>query len=252
MRFLSTIFVFVIASLLTGCVTSPPLPTIETTRGDRIGVLVEGGNTPTHSHVGTTVFNNFVKKYDYNWNLRAEVVSIVQRSITSAGYTPVDLQSEGVRYSDVEGLIKPAGDKWEVSKGKDEILRRLRTDLRLKAIVVLKEGRVMTVLECTGGPCSERYADGPGLYTRSFLGMTNYSAVAAYQWNVFVLDSPADTAKADPLRSIVRMPATHIRGFKSPADFDNITEVEFGPVHEAVLTFVEGASAAAVKTLNSK
>lgn len=252
MRFASVVFGIFIASLLTGCVTSPPLPTIETRRGDRIGVIVEGGNTPTHSHIGTTVFNNFVKKYDYNWNLRAEVTDIVRRSITSAGFVPVDLQNEGIRHSDVEGLIKPAGDKWEVAKGKDEILRRLRSDLRLKAVIALKEGRVMTALECTGGPCAERYANGSGLYTRSFFGMTNYSAVAAYQWNVFVLDAPADTAKADPLQSAIRMPSAPIRGFKSPADFDNITEAEFAPVHEAVLTFVEGTASAAVQTLNSK
>lgn len=252
MRFISVIFGIVIATTLAGCAVFPPLPTIVTARGDRIGVFVESGDTPLHTHIGTTVFNNFEKKYDYNWNLKTEITNIVQRSITSAGFIPIDLQAQGIRYSDVQGLIRPAGGKWEVPKDKDEALRRLRSDLRLKALVVLKEARVMTARECTGGPCSERYADGSGLYTRSFLNMTSYSAVAAYQWNVFVLDSPADTVLAEPLWSIVKMPSARILEFKSPANFDNLTEAEFAPVREAVLSFVEGASAAAVKSLNPK
>lgn len=240
------------ALFIAGCATSPPLPKIESSRGDRIGVLVEAGDNPSHAHIGTTVFNNFSKKYPYNWNLRSEVTRTIEQTVRNSGFTAVDLRAEGINYADVSGLIQGTGEKWQITSGKEETMRRLREQLRLKAVLVLKETRVMTALECAGGPCSERYADNSGLYTRSFFGLTRYNAVAAYQWNVFVLDPVADAAKADPLRSMLRIPSTPLSGFKDPADFENITEAEFAPVREAILRFTEVASNEAVKALNVK
>ena len=240
------------ALLIAGCATSPPLPKIESTRGDRIGILVEAGNNPSHTHIGTTVFNNFAKKYPYNWNLGSAVTRTIEQTVRNSGFTAVDLRAEGISYADVSGLIQGTGEKWQVTSGKEEIMRRLREQLRLKAVLVLKETRVMTALECAGGPCSERYADSSGLYTRSFFGLTRYNAVAAYQWNVFVLDPVADAAKADPLRSMLRFPSTPLSGFKDPADFENLTEAEFVPVREAILRFTEVVSNEAVKALNVK
>ena len=243
----------VISALLTaGCATAPPAPKIDAARGDRIGVLIEIGDNPTHTHIGTTVFNNFVRKYPYNWNLNADVTRIVEQTIRNSGFSPVDLRAEGIRYADVSELIQVAGEKWEVAPGKEDSVRRLRDQLRLKALLVLKEGRVMAALECSGGPCSERYADASGLYTRSFLGSTRYYAVAAYRWNFFVLDPVTDTAKADPLRRVLRIPAMPLPGFKDPAKFDDLTEADLGPARDAILRFVEAVSAEALKTLSVK
>ncbi len=240
------------ALFIAGCATSPPLPKIEAVAGDRIGVIVDVGDSPSHTHIGTTAFNNFVKKYPFNWNMNAEVTRTIEQSVKSAGLVPVNLRAEGIQYADVAGLLKPSGEKWQIAAGKESTIRRLRDQLRLKALFVLKESRVQTDLECYGGPCSERYASASGLYTRSFFGSTRYNAVAAYQWNVFVLDPLADTASADPLSSMLRMPATPLQKFKDPANFEKLTEAELLPVRDAVLRFTEMASARAVKTLNVK
>lgn len=240
------------ALLFAGCSSSPPLPTIESKRGDRIGVLVDIGDSPTHTHVGTTVFNNFTKKYPYAWNLNSEIARTVHQAIRNSGLTPVDLRLEGIQYADVSELIQAFGEKWQVGSGKEEAVRRLRDQLKLKALLVLKEGRVMTALECAGGPCSERYADASGLYTRSFFGSTRYHAVAAFHWNFFVLDPVADAAKADPLRSMLRIPATPLLAYKDPATFDNLTEPELSPVRDAIVRFSESAVAEILKILNTK
>lgn len=240
------------ALLVAGCATSPRLPKMETAAGDRIGVLVDVGDSPSHTHIGTTVFNNFTKTYPFNWNLNAEVTRTIEQSVKSAGLTPVNLKVEGIQYAEVAGLLKPSGENWQIAAGKESTFQRLRDQLRLKALFVLKESRVMTALECSGGPCSERYANSSGLYTRSFFGSTRYNAVAAYQWNVFVLDPLADAANADSLRSMLRMPAIPLQKFKEPANFENLTEAEFLPVRDAVLQFTEKASAQALKTLNTK
>ncbi len=55
--------------VLAGCATSLPIPSFETKHGDRVGLLVDIGDVPSHTHIGTTVFNNFERKYPYQWRL---------------------------------------------------------------------------------------------------------------------------------------------------------------------------------------
>jgi hypothetical protein len=110
----------------------------------------------------------------------------------------------------------------------------------------------MTALECAGGPCSERYANASGLYTRSFLGLTRYNAVAGFALNVYVLNPPADISRADPLRSMMRMPAIPLGNYPAPANFEQITEAELLPVRDAILKFSEQMAAEIAKALNPK
>src|SRR5690606_23527053 len=164
--------------------------------------------------------------------------------------TAIDLRREGLTYVELSDLILPTGESWQAAPDKAEIIRRLRRDLKLKALLIAKEAPALASIECSGGPCSERYVAGPGLYSRSFLGLSNYYAVAAYSWNVFILDPVADAAKADPLRSMLGIPATRLTGFKHPVEFKSVTEAEFAPVREAILELTESASNEAVKVLN--
>lgn len=177
---------------------------------------------------------------------------VVQQSVKSSGFEAIDLNAAGIQYSDVAGLIKANSEQWQVTPGKEDTVRRLREQLKLKALVVIKEERVLAALECAGGPCAERYADTSGLYTRSFFGITRYNAVAAFKWNVFVLDPITNTAGVDSMREILRIPATPLPGFKDPATFDKLTEAEFVPVRDAILRFTEVTTTEAMKTLNGK
>jgi hypothetical protein len=240
------------ALFLAGCASTPPIPKIQSASGDRVGVLVEVGDSPSHTHIGTTVFNNFTKKYPYNWKLNSEVSRVVQQSVKSSGFEAIDLNAAGIQYTDVAGLIKANGEQWQVTPGKEDTVRRLREQLKLKALIVLKEERVLAALECAGGPCAERYADTSGLYTRSFLGITRYNAVAAFKWNVFVLDPITNTVGVDSMREILRIPATPLPGFKDPTKFDNLTEAEFVPVRDAILRFTQVTTTEAMNTLNAK
>lgn len=240
-----TILISIATLFIVGCATSPPLPKIESTRGDRVGVLIEIGDSPSHTHIGTTIFNDFAKKYPYNWNLSSDVTHAVEQTVRNSGFTAVDLRAEGIQYSDVSGLIQASGEKWQIASGKEDTMRRLRDQLHLKALLILKETRVMA-------RNGERYAGASGLYTRSSFGLTSYNAVAAYEWNVFVLDPIADAAKTDPLRSMLQISETPLLGFKDPANFENLTEAEFSPVRDAILQFIEIATTEAIKTLNVK
>lgn len=247
----SCVLQIVAALVLVGCATSPPIPPMSVTSGDRIGFLVTGTDSPTHTHVGTTIFNNFARTYEYDWNLREEVAAVLARTISEAGFSPVDLEAAGVGYADVEGLVQVSEGTWVVPEGKEDALHRLRTELALKAVIVLNESRVLTAMECGAWGCSEHHADASGLFTRSMFGMTRYSAVAAYRWNVFLLDPVADVAATDALQSMLRIPAAQLANFQHPAEFKNLTEDEFAPVREAILAFVQAVSSTALKSFSS-
>lgn len=245
--------IVIVAAFISGCAGAPPLPKIELSHGDRVGLFVKVGDSPSHTHVGTTVFNNFIKKYPYNWNLDADVTRAVEQAIADAGFTAVDLRKEGLNCAEVSGLINPVEGRWQITPGKEGMIRRLREQFGIKALLVVTEGSVTTALECAGGPCVARYANNSGLYTRSVFGLPPvYLAVAAYQWSVFVLDPVADVAMVDPLKTMLQYPSIRLFGFKAPVDFKNLTEGEFIPVREAILKFVEKVSKEAVRDLNRK
>lgn len=60
MRYIGLACLFILT--FAGCATSPPIPSFETKRGDRVGVLVDVGDGLVHTHIGTMVFNNFEKE----------------------------------------------------------------------------------------------------------------------------------------------------------------------------------------------
>src|SRR3989442_8877322 len=120
MRPIALLLVVLLATA--GCATAPEIPPIESKRGDRVGIVVDIAQAgPVHSHIGTTVFNNFNRKYPYSWNLDAAVAQALGRSLASAGFTPVDLEAQGLRYDDVTPLVLADGDKWKVAPGKEQL-----------------------------------------------------------------------------------------------------------------------------------
>ncbi|TFZ08089.1 hypothetical protein [Ramlibacter humi] len=237
-------------ALLAGCATAPPAPQVAIARGERIGVFVSGGDTLRHSHVGTTVFNNFSASYPAP-GLQADVQQTLIQAVTRAGFVPVDLRAQGVSREELDGLVQAANGQWQVAPGREGTLARLRNDLKLKAVLAATEGRTMADLECAGGPCSERYIDGPGLYSRSILGLSKYLAVAGYRWNVYTLDTPADLAQTNPLRGELRYQTVLMRDFKEPADFKQLGAPELAVIRRGVVQAVEGAGAQSLRAIGA-
>lgn len=238
-------------NLLSGCATSPPsAPSVELKRGDRVGILVESSDNLTHTHVGTTVFNNFSTRYPYDMALKSKVYQTVENAVRAAGLQAVNLSDAGVRSVDLSGLIELSGNEWKTGPGKEDALIRLKNDLNLRAVLTIRTARALAMVECSGGPCNFRYVNEPGLFTRSVFGPTRYFAVAAYQWNLYSLDPVADLARVKPLVDTVYLPSTPLRGFKDPADFKKLTADELVPVLEGILESVQTAATVAVQSLN--
>jgi hypothetical protein len=258
MRVILALFLCV---LLAGCATGPqvpPLPLIELKSGGRIGVLVEGGSFPFHSHIAYSYrgispsFPSFDREYSYRWNLQPKVTSTISDALRDSGFSVIDLLKEGYSYDDVAGLVVQASNEWNVLASKISAFRTLKERLGIKAVVLLKESRVTVLLDCLGAsPCVERYMSTSGLYTQSAYGLTKYYAVAAFTWNVFVLDPVADVAQGIAVSKVLKTPKIVIRDFAKPANFENITEAEFEPVREAVMKIIENDASVVVAALKN-
>lgn len=245
---LRVLWVSLVLMFLAGC-ASTPLEKITASKGDRIGVIVEGGDGLLHSHLGSTVFSNFAKEYPQtNGSLRDEALVRVNRAITDAGFVPVDLTTQAVTAKDFSDVVVKNSGAWSVAPDKESLIRKMRDDLRLRAVLVVRQDRVTAAIECGGGPCNYRDVDAPGLYSRSFFGMNSYYAVAAYRWNFIVFDPLVDAAAEPPVSDRVWVPSRLLKPYKAPADIKNLTESELQPVRDSVLQQVYDTAAEAVAT----
>ena len=223
-------------------------------KGDRVGILVEGNEQPTHTHVGTTVFSNSATKYPFDLQLRSRIQQFLEGDIRKIGLEVIDLRGEGIRFPDVDSLIDGANGHFVIAEQRKAIIGRLRDQLHLKAVIVLNEGRVMVTEECSGGPCTKFYADASGLFSRSFLGFDKFFAVAAYRWQVVTFDPPSDKVKVEGsvLGMVTGRPSKALANFPAPGKIDDMTESEFGIVREEILHVIGTESLAATNALRSK
>ncbi|SRR5712692_6100852 len=236
-----------VALVLTGC--APLIPSFETKRGDRVGILVDIGNNPVHTHEGTTFFTNFEKKYPYQWHLDSAVTEVPKNSLSKAGFAVIDLETDGLRYSDVTSLIVWDGEKWKPGPGKENTVRELVERRGLRAVVVVKETPIGIGGSVVKPPHS---ANASGLYTDGSLD-TQYKAVAAFRLNVYVLNPLANISEANPLLIwTIRKRVTPLTNFPAPANFEQITEAEFLPVRDVILKFSEQMAVEIAKALNPK
>lgn len=79
------LIVLALVSLGAGCASRyvPPTPAYKMKQNSKVGVLVLTKDTPTHTHVGTTIFNNFVKEYDFQWQLKQSIFEQFKNTIES-------------------------------------------------------------------------------------------------------------------------------------------------------------------------
>ena len=164
---------------------------------------------------------------------------------------PVDLSKHEFTGADLADLVIAQDNKWIYATGKSAILDRLRK-LNLKAVMLLKETQVVAALECNGGPCSSRIANGSGLYSRGFFGIDRYHAVSAYKWGIYTLETPANIAWSEAMRKMLRIPSIELPDYPAPKEFKNLSAAEFEPVREAIEAFNQAVATQATAVLRGK
>ncbi|WP_371194823.1 hypothetical protein [Glaciecola sp. SC05] len=224
--------------LLSGCLSTyvPPMPPLKTVPNPKLGLYVNVSNTPKHTHVGTTIFNNDVKMYDYDWQMQSRIVELVSNKIESTTqYEVVDLSF--LSPDEISKLdFATVNDKqWKLIE-QNEDLRQKLLERGITAIMSIEETPTLAQLACSQYGCTEFYSQGHGLFTRSFFGLDTYIASASYIMTAELLDPGVDLFMFETLSEFRGFQKRHIilDDFEDPNDFENITEEEFLPVRAAI------------------
>jgi hypothetical protein len=230
------------ALLLSGCASlapPPPLPAAGLGAGAKVGLLVAVEPSATHTHVGTTVFNNFARDVAMPFDLAAHVRDSLTTQLSATGAQVVTIDASAIA-PDKAGLLVVARDgAWAVNPEQAAAFKALRETQGLSALVVVYGTRTLVSRECSNMGCTDRNIDKSGLFTRSFLGMTRYFAVPALEVEVVRLDSPADLTRHEPLVSLLDAKVKPMPGMSSPKEFGAITPQEFKPIADAIRAFVD-------------
>lgn len=244
---------FFAVAVLSGCsgLKPPaPVPSYSLAPGARVGVFVQIRKNPTHTHIGTTVFNNFSNSMPYEWDLHEQVERVLVSGLKSKNLEVINLRDEGkLSAADLSSLIVARDDLWVPGVGKESIVSKLR-DMDLAAVVFVRETESLAALECAGGPCSVFMTPGHGLFTRSFMGLTRRYAVAAFETNLYVLDTYVDVATCQEMQQLDNEKSVAIDSFPYQ-DFKNLSASELQPVYAAILAHMKKLSDEAVRVLGN-
>ena len=224
------------ALLLGGCVSVPPASTLSLKPGDKIGIYVALDETPTHSHFGTTVFNNFKKAYPYQWPFNAEVKKILTEVLREQYQVEVyDFAAFQLGLEEVNNLVITERNRFVVNPEKEVIYKQLLADGFKSVIIISGEQDHLALLECGAYGCTERVAQGMGLVTRSFLGIDRYYATPAAKISVYYLETPAILSDAGPVERATGLSnRTSSLSQIRPANFNNLNQEDWSIVRSGI------------------
>jgi len=243
-----------VAALLSACASSPtavPTNIARMKAGTRVGVLVTGlDQSAVHEHVGTTLFNNFSNPKTLPRHLGEQTSAAIGTALTSAGYVTVPIEAEKFSVASLTSMFATSDGTWSVRPERKVDFDRLKQEMNVDAVIVVIGRRTLARLECFGGPCTERYIEKSGLFTRSVFNLNTYHAVPAFDVKLLRLDVPADLSRFDPMASIERARVKQLMGNERPDDPRTLTDAEFAVITAWIDTYVAKISQAAVATIS--
>ena len=240
-------FVVCVSMILSGCATLhvPEMPQLTIPANAKVGMLINVGENPTHTHVGTTLLNNFSKTLPYDWNMKETIYQAYKEQIeSSTNLDVIDLHSYGIKTAAELDFVDIKNEQWSVIDANSKLRNNL-TEENIYAVITVTEKPTLAQLECGAGGCSERYIDGFGLFSRSFLGIKNFTATAGFEVTAEVINPPVELSAQQTLRDLAdyRQKSKLIKGFK-PQNIKNITEQELEPIKTHILHYIQTVAAA--------
>lgn len=151
--------------MLQGCATSPGA-TYESRPGHKVGVLNLVEEDYTHTHIGTTVFNNKVSSHGHSrFNVPEYITDSVIDKLQARGLEPVVIRREDWPTLVESDLVSMGWNDYRIRPEHLDELESLMAQKDLSLLLVFESFRRQDHI---GG--SSVHVGGYGLYTRSFLG----------------------------------------------------------------------------------
>lgn len=250
-RKIGIVLVAVLLTMLTGCAL-PPVQKVTQTKGSKIGYYIKADNNLMRTNQGKFLGFQSSEEFPYDMNMRAELAKSVEKIIQKRGFVPFDISQANLVGTDINRLYSLGNGKYEVRSGQEELLRHLKEDLGITAVIVIEEGQVRVHRECYL-ECHERFTYRSGLYSEHLLLKDfRYMAVAAYNWEVYSLEPFTKLSRAPSLQTSIFKPVITVPGLKLKDEDQKLTEPEAKLVRDSILKFVERTAYIAISLLNPK
>jgi len=219
----------------------------------KVGVLVSAKKFPTHTHIGTTKFNNFTKEYSYDWQLNNTLYSTFKKAIEqNSRFTAVDISSM-VDDAGALDFVMGEGNNGAFND-KQNTLRKSLLDKGIATVIIVEEAPTVAITECGTYGCSEHQSKGFGLFTRSFLGTDHYIASASFNVSIERLDKPVDILTLPVFTEFQddALKNERVEDFTPPGNFDEITEQELAPIKNTIVNYFDRLATAVGKYLSGQ
>ncbi|MEC9480029.1 MAG: hypothetical protein VX445_07320 [Pseudomonadota bacterium] len=219
----------------------------------KVGVLVSAKKFPTHTHIGTTKFNNFTKEYSYDWQLNNTLYSTFKKAIEqNSRFTAVDISSM-VDDAGALDFVMGEGNNGAFND-KQNTLRISLLDKGIATVIIVEEAPTVAITECGTYGCSEHQSKGFGLFTRSFLGTDHYIASASFNVSIERLDKPVDILTLPVFTEFQddALKNERVEDFTPPDNFDEITEQELAPIKNTIVNYFDRLATAVGKYLSGQ
>ena len=219
----------------------------------KVGVLVSAKKFPTHTHIGTTKFNNFTKEYSYDWQLNNTLYSTFKKAIEqNSRFTAVDISSM-VDDAGALDFVMGEGNNGTFND-KQNTLRKSLLDKGIATVIIVEEAPTVAITECGTYGCSEHQSKGFGLFTRSFLGTDHYIASASFNVSIERLDKPVDILTLPVFTEFQddALKNERVEDFTPPDNFDEITEQELAPIKNTIVNYFDRLATAVGKYLSGQ
>jgi len=219
----------------------------------KVGVLVSAKKFPTHTHIGTTKFNNFTKEYSYDWQLNNTLYSTFKKAIEqNSRFTAVDISSM-VDDAGALDFVMGEGNNGAFND-KQNTLRKSLLNKGIATVIIVEEAPTVAITECGTYGCSEHQSKGFGLFTRSFLGTDHYIASASFNVSIERLDKPVDILTLPVFTEFQddALKNERVGDFTPPDNFDEITEQELAPIKNTIVNYFDRLATAVGKYLSGQ
>ena len=219
----------------------------------KVGVWVSAKKFPTHTHIGTTKFNNFTKEYSYDWQLNNTLYSTFKKAIEqNSRFTAVDISSM-VDDAGALDFVMGEGNNGAFND-KQNTLRKSLLDKGIATVIIVEEAPTVAITECGTYGCSEHQSKGFGLFTRSFLGTDHYIASASFNVSIERLDKPVDILTLPVFTEFQddALKNERVEDFTPPDNFDEITEQELAPIKNTIVNYFDRLATAVGKYLSGQ
>jgi len=251
----STQFIFLTLFIaLMGCASYkvPPSPITSAYEKTNVGILIDVSDVPKHTHIGTTIFNNFNKEFDFKWNMKDEIFTIYKNLIESkTNLNVINLDDVFVEIPD-EGssLVVVEEDSWTLNEDSKELRDKLITR-GIDVLILIREDQTLASLECNNYGCTEMYSRGQGVFSRSFFGYKTYFASASYDINVESINPVVKISLLPKLREALFYEEKNrvIKDFK-PTKLKEVTESDMEIIKSHIINYMTKIAEITVEYLN--